>query len=110
MNINLDDVKRIAKRYGRAERICEALDISFTDYNYLMYYQYAIADNEMRSFAFKFAEAVEYGRAEHKILKLDELNDISESTAISELEKKYQMARAKRNKELQHPSLFDIRD
>lgn len=63
---NFDDVKNIAKKYGKNKIIAEKLGLTNRQFRLLKYENKTIIHKEYRKLAVKFAIAVEEGILEYK--------------------------------------------
>lgn len=99
MSINIDDVKKIAERYGRNDIIAEKLGLTYEQFCYVNYYHYCIVDEELRKWAYDFASAVQAGKALYKLEKIEELSDVETRDFLSDIEKRYERMRVKRDKD-----------
>lgn len=63
---DFDDVKNIAKKYGKNKIIAEKLGLTNRQFRLLKYENKTIIHKEYRKLAVKFAIAIEEGKSEYK--------------------------------------------
>lgn len=60
--MNLEYVKKVSLDLGTNKEISKKLNIPLATFKQMLYYNYAIKDDKARSFAIRFARAVNEGK------------------------------------------------